>query len=426
MAPAEVRLGEVVEMSRKVAFKIEETVVLPMGFKAAGIAAGIKRSGGKDIALLFAEETATVAGVFTTNQVKAAPVRLDQERVKGGKARAIIINSGNANACTGAQGLRDAKSMAGTTADCLGIPEQEVLVCSTGAIGKPMPMKTVTAGIRTAVKALAPHGGNDAADAIMTTDTREKRATVRFLVDGLSVTLTGFAKGAGMIEPNMATMLGFFLTDARVPAAALRTALKEVTGNTFNRISVDGDMSTNDTALVLASGKAGNRPLRPGHKDWRVFVSAFQAVALDLARKIARDGEGSTKLITVRVKRARSAKEADAAARAVANSLLVKTCWHGDYPNWGRIMDALGYSPAKVDEARVDIWYDHLQAVKKGIAAGTSVQALSEVQKQEHFTITIDLHLGKGGAEVYTCDCSEEYVKINVDYIKMPDGREPT
>ncbi len=405
---------------------IEDAVVLPPGFTAAGVAAGIKRNGKLDMALVVSDRPAACAGVFTTNQVKAAPVRLDQEVVARRTARAIVVNSGNANACTGARGMRDARTMAAVTAKLLKIKPAGVLVCSTGAIGKPMPMNTITAGLRALPGALSAAGGNDAAAAIMTTDTRKKTATVRLVIDGKPVVLTAFAKGAGMIEPNMATMLGYFLTDAAVEPRALQHALKQAVDASFNRISVDGDMSTNDTCLLLANGAAGNRPLTPKHKDWGLFTAALRVVALDLAQRIARDGEGCTKLITVQVRGARSDADADAAARAVANSMLVKTCWHGDYPNWGRIMDAVGYSPATVDETKVDIFYDRLAAVRRGVATRTSIQALSQVQRQERFTLTIDLHLGKGAAVVYTCDCSEEYVKINVDYIKMPDGREPT
>jgi len=405
---------------------LQDDVVLPAGFTAAGIAAGLKRSGKLDMMLVVSDRPAACAGVFTTNQVKAAPVKLDQEVVKRKTARALIVNSGNANACTGAKGMTDARTMASLTAKLLKLKPADVLVCSTGAIGKPMPMNTVKAGIRNLAPILAADGGPFAAEAIMTTDTRKKTGTVRLVIDGKPVILTAFAKGAGMIEPNMATMLGFFFTDAAVEARALQHALKQATDASFNRISVDGDMSTNDTCLLLANGAAGNKALTPKHKDWPAFTAALHVLALDLAQRIARDGEGADKLITVTVKGARTDSEADAAARAVANSMLVKTCWHGDYPNWGRIMDALGYSPAKVDETRVDIFYDRLAAVRKGIATKTSVQSLSAVQKQERFTITIDLHLGKGEATVYTCDCSEEYVKINVDYIKMPDGREPT
>ena len=406
--------------------QLTETLELPAGFTAAGIAAGLKKSGKKDLALIVSDRPAAAAGCFTTNQVRSATVRLDAAKVKSGRGRAIVVNSGNANACTGAQGMKDAKHMVALAAQALGVPATQVYVASTGPIGVPMPMDLVEPGIRAAAGQLSAAGGPDAADAIMTTDTRPKRVTLRFPVDGKPVTLSAMAKGAGMIHPRMATMLSFVCTDAAVQPAALQRALSAAVGVTFNKISVDGDQSTNDTVLVLANGAAGNRLLKPGHRDWPAFTAALTTALRTLALKIARDGEGAKKLITVRVKGARSDAEADAAARAVANSLLVKTCWHGDYPNWGRIMDALGYSPAKVDQDKVDIFYDTLAAVRKGIATKTSVQALSKVQQQERFTITIDLHLGKGEATVYTCDCSEEYVKINVDYIKMPDGREPT
>lgn len=410
----------------KLNLELIDDVVLPQGFRGAGIAAGIKRSGKRDLMLVVSDRPCACAGVFTTNQVKAAPVKLDQAIVRRGRARAIIANSGNANACTGAQGLRDATAMASLTASLLGIPAGEVLVCSTGAIGKPLPMNTISAGIRSIVPCLSADGGRDAAEAIMTTDTRKKTATVRLVIDNKPVVLTAFAKGAGMIEPHMATMLGFFFTDAAVERRALQRALKSAVDKSFNRITVDGDMSTNDTCLLLANGAAGNRALSPNHRAWGAFVEALDAVSLNLAKRIARDGEGATKLITVRVEGARNDREADAAARAVANSLLVKTCWHGDYPNWGRIMDAIGYSAAKVNPSNVDIYYDDLAAVRRGVAAKTPLDALSRVQQQEEFTVTIRLHMGRGRAHVYTCDISEEYVGINVDYIKMPDGREPT
>lgn len=403
-----------------------ESVLLPSGYRAAAVAAGIKREG-LDLMVVVSDRPAACAGVFTTNQVKAAPVRWDQKVVRRGVARAVVVNSGNANACTGAQGAQDVKTTAEEAARLLGIDPEEVLVCSTGVIGKPLPMKKLVAGLDSLVPRLSAEGGEDAARAIMTTDTRRKTVTARFKVDGRPITLTAFAKGAGMIHPKMATMLGFFFTDAAVSVTALDRALRQSVERSFNRITVDGDMSTNDTCLILANGVAGNRPLGPRHHDWPRFSEALEQAALELAKKIARDGEGATKLITVRVEGARNAAEADAAARAVANSLLVKTCWHGDYPNWGRIMDALGYSSAKVVESKVDILYDDLPAVRGGMATDTPIEALSAVQRREFFTLTIRLGLGKGRAEVYTCDCSEEYVRINVDYVStMLSGRGPT
>jgi glutamate N-acetyltransferase/amino-acid N-acetyltransferase len=406
--------------------QLTEDIILPVGFTAAGLAAGLKKSGKKDLALIVSDRPAAAAGVFTTNQVRSATVRLDALRVKGGRGRAIVVNSGNANACTGPQGMKDARRMVALAAQALKVPASQVYVASTGPIGIPMPMDLVEPAIPRVAGLLSAAGGPDAADAIMTTDTRPKRCTARFQVEGKTVTLTAMAKGAGMIHPNMATMLCFVCTDAAVEPRALQRALKAAADLTFNCISVDGDQSTNDTLLVLANGAAGHRPLKPGHRDWKTFTASLTAVLRNLALKIARDGEGAKKLITVRVRNARTAKQADAAARAVANSLLVKTCWHGDYPNWGRIMDAVGYSPAHVVEEKVDIYYDDRIAVRRGRSAGTPVAELSAIQSQESFMVTLDLHVGKGAAEVYTCDCSEEYVRINVDYVRDMTGRAPT
>ena len=392
---------------------VRETIRLPQGFRAAGIAAGLKRSGRKDLALFVSDQPAAIAGVFTTNQVQSATVKLNRRRLAGGVGRAIVVNSGNANACNGPEGLRAADRMTALTAELLNLSKLQVFVCSTGRIGLPMPMDIVEPGIHQAVAALSPRGGRDAATAIMTTDTRIKHATVTLPVDGQTVTLTGCAKGSGMIEPKMATMLAFLMTDARVPRAALQACLAAATDDSFNRISVDGDRSTNDTVLMMANGAVGRTALQPGHPDWPAFEEAVRRLTLNLAIKMAQDGEGATKLVTVRVQGARSHAEADLAARAVANSLLVKTSWVGDYPNWGRIMDALGYSAAKVVEERVDIDYDHLPAARGGVRAGTSLARLKSIQRRKAFTLTINLSLGAGAAVVYTCDCTEEYVRIN-------------
>jgi glutamate N-acetyltransferase / amino-acid N-acetyltransferase len=400
--------------------------ILPAGFRSAGIAAGIKSSGRKDLALIVSDRPSVLAGLFTTNRVKAAPVLLDMERVAGGSARAIVANSGNANACTGLRGLRDAKRMASAAARVLGMNAGQVCICSTGPIGLPMPMDRIEAGIAAAAKALSPRGGPAAAEAIMTTDTASKTCSATLIVDGRPVRISGMAKGAGMIQPHMATMLCFLVTDAVVGRAALQRCLSDAAVASFNRITVDGDQSTNDTVLFLANGAAGHRPLRPGHKAWRAFSDAVHRVTLDLALRIARDGEGATKLVEVTVKGARNDREADAAARAVANSFLVKTCWHGDYPNWGRIMAAVGYSGARIVEDRITIWFDRLPVVRRGLSAGTPVSRLSAVQRKERFTVTIDLKTGRGRATVYTCDCSEEYVRINVDYVQRIAGRGPT
>lgn len=398
---------------KKLTFSAAAT--LPRGFQATGLAAGLKPNGAPDMALFYSEPPATLAGVFTTNQVKAATVRLDAERVaKVGVARGIVVNSGQANACTGKQGLRDARAMAAHAAKQFGVPANQFLVCSTGRIGVPLRMDIILPGIEKLAKAVSPQGGEQAARGILTTDTRPKRFTTTFTVNGQVCRLTGIAKGAGMIQPNMATMLAFLLTDARVERGALQQSLRAAVAQSFNRITVDGDQSTNDTALLLANGSAGHSLLKPGHPDWAAWVAALEGVTFRLAMEMVRDGEGAQKLVTVRVQGARSAADAEAAARSVANSLLVKTSWVGRYPNWGRIMDALGYSSAKVNENKVEIHYNHLLAVKNGLKAGASLERLAKIAGRKEFTITIDLHMGRQAATVYSCDCTEEYVRINM------------
>jgi glutamate N-acetyltransferase/amino-acid N-acetyltransferase len=386
---------------------------LPKGFRAVGVAAGIKKSGAKDMAMIVADIPAAVAGTFTTNQVKAAPVRLDMERLKGRLARAIVVNSGNANACNGPRGMRDAKRMGAVAASALGVPEDHVFVSSTGTIGLPMPMEVIEKGIGLLAAALSPDGGTDASDAIMTTDTRPKRWTVPLRLGGEDVIVTGMCKGAGMIEPNMATMLGYLLTDARVAPAALQKLLKAAVDDSFNRVTVDGDRSTNDTVLFLASGASGVR-LAPGRPGWGAFEAAVRETTLELAKMIARDGEGATRVVTIRVSGARSDRDADLAARSVANSFLVKTAWAGPNANWGRVMDALGYSDAKVVEEKVDIRFDELHAVVRGQPGPASREDLKAVIARPEFTVGIRLGLGRGTAVVYTCNCTEEYVRINM------------
>ncbi len=393
---------------------ISEEIVLPKGFKASGVAVGLKKGNKRDMALLASDVPAAMAGTFTTNQVKASTVKLCQKRLAGRTGRAVIINSGNANACNGPQGMLDAERMAELTASLIGADEKHVYVCSTGRIGVRLPMDIIEKGIPKAAGNLAKDGGFAAAEAIMTTDTKMKICTARITVDDKPVVLTAMCKGAGMIEPNMATMLAFILTDAAVDADALQSCLSEAVNRSFNRVTVDGDRSTNDTVLFFANGQAGNRPLKPTHSDWKVFCEAVNAITINLALKIVADGEGASKVVTVRVKGARTEADADIAARSVANSLLVKTSWVGEYPNWGRIMDALGYSDAKIDEEKVEIRYDDKLAAKNGVVAWSSVDDLKRVQRQKAFTIDIDLHLGKGEAVVYTCDCTEEYVRINM------------
>jgi len=401
-------------MRGKRTLKFTAAATLPAGFRAAGIVAGLKKSGRPDMAMFFSERPAAVAGTFTTNQVKAATVRLDAGRVASvGIARGIVVNSGQANACTGKNGLRDAQAMAAHAARQFGVPADHFLVCSTGRIGVPLRMDLILPGIEKLAQAVRPAGGESAARGIMTTDTRPKRFTTTFAVDGRTCRVTGIAKGAGMIQPCMATMLAFLLTDAKVARRAMQKALKAAVDKSFNRITVDADQSTNDTVLMLANGCAGNNALQPGHRDWPAFVAALEGVTFRLAMEMVRDGEGAQKMVAVRVQGARTPADAEAAARSVANSFLVKTSWVGTYPNWGRIMDALGYSPAQVDETKVEMRYGNLLAVKNGLKAGASIEQLSKVAARKEFAITIDLHLGRHAATVYSCDCTEEYVKIN-------------
>jgi glutamate N-acetyltransferase/amino-acid N-acetyltransferase len=396
---------------------IEGGITAPEGFKAAGIHAGIKAKR-PDMALIVPETPAAVAGTFTTNAVPAAPVRLCRARLAGKLARAVVINSGNANAWTGPAGMADAEKMASLTAAALDIDEKQVFVCSTGCIGVPLPMKAVEAGIPAAVRALSSDGGAFAAEAIMTTDTAPKQAAVECTVGGRVIRVGGMAKGAGMIEPHMATMLAFLTTDAAVDAGALQSALSTAVDRSFNRISVDGDQSTNDTVLILANGAAGNKLLREEDPDWPLFVTAVKKVAFNLAMQIVADGEGATRFVTVKVGTAASDTEAGLAARAIANSLLVKTSWYGGDPNWGRIVDALGYSGAEVQEERVEISYEDVCAVRGGVSCpDVSTEALAEVLARDRFRINIDLHIGAGECTLYTCDCSEEYVRINSAYM---------
>jgi glutamate N-acetyltransferase/amino-acid N-acetyltransferase len=392
-------------------------VTAPKGFRAAGVEAGIKYANRKDFALLVADAPAAAAAVFTTNRVAAAPVLLDRKHIRGGRAQAVAINSGCANACTGKTGMQNALAMARATADALGIDEKLVLVCSTGVIGANLPMDRIVAGAQLAARALKRHGGPDAARAIMTTDTVDKQAARKVKIDGRDVIIGGMCKGSGMIEPNMATMLGFLTTDAAVAPRALQTALRTVADATFNRVVVDGDRSTNDTLILLAGGAAGNRELSPAHPQWGDFCEALLAVATDLAKQMVLDGEGATKLVTVRVKGARSKHDAQLAARAIARSALVKTSWFGRDPNWGRVICAAGYSGAVVQDQRAQIWYGDVCAYDCGrVADAVTLRKLKAVMQGRAFDVTVDLHLGKGEDVIYTCDFSLDYVKINADY----------
>ena len=389
------------------------------GFRAAGVAAEVKYKGRNDVALIVADEPCAAAALFTTNKVAAAPVVYDRSVIKGGRIQAILANSGCANACTGEQGLADARLSALVTAGELGIDPHHVLVASTGVIGRRLPMDRLLAGMKLAKKALGrtvAHG-LDAEKAIMTTDTRPKQACATTTVGGKKVVVGGMSKGSGMIEPNMATMLGFVTTDAAVSPRMLKRALQLAVGKSFNRLVVDGDESTNDSVFLLASGKAGNREIDKPGKDFDAFLEALESVCVSLARQMATDGEGATKFVTVTVKGAKTERDAERAARAVAKSPLAKTSWFGKDPNWGRVLAAVGYSGAEVSDMQAEVFYDRAWAFRRGqIADEAQLARLAKVMEKDEFTVTVDLHLGKYESSIYTCDFSLDYVHINADY----------
>lgn len=389
-------------------------VTAPRGYLAAGVHCGIKQRK-PDLALLVSESLATVAGVFTTNRIKAPPVRWCQEVVRRGVARAVVVNSGNANACTGDRGWRDAREMAECTAQALGIPAEQVLVASTGVIGVPLPMEALRRGIPLAARSLS-RSGDQAAEAILTTDAFPKTSAAVTTVGGVQVTVGGMAKGAGMIHPRLATTLCFLTTDAAVPAPVLQRALERAVSESFNRITVDGDTSTNDTVLVLANGQAQAPPVEGG-EDLDRFTEALTAVAQDLARMVVRDGEGAQRLVEVVVEGARDQADAERAAFAVATSLLVKTMLHGGEPNWGRVVAAVGYSGAEVDERRVAVWFGDVQVVHGGVGVAGVFDQAAQALRQPEVLLRVDLGLGPGRARVWTCDLGEEYVRINGSYI---------
>jgi glutamate N-acetyltransferase / amino-acid N-acetyltransferase len=387
------------------------------GILAGAVAAGIKPSGKKDLALIHSPTPARVAAVFTSNQVKGAPVVVSAEHARSGVAQAILASSGCANVCTGDQGLRDAREMTKTVADLLRISAQHVLIASTGVIGVPLPMDRIRAALPRLVKALSPQGGRAAAEAIMTTDSRPKDAALRVEVNGRPVTLGGMAKGVGMIEPHLATMFCFVTSDAVIARDALAGITHRAVDRSFNRITIDGDQSTSDTVAVLANGLAENVTLERGSGGLRQFARGLEALMERLARMLVADGEGATKLVTVTVRGAASRRDALTAARSVANSPLVKTAINGQDPNWGRIMMALGKSAARVDQSRVSIAFGDETIVERGIRReGTRLEKIREIMSGPEYGITIDLGLGAGEDRVLTSDLSEEYVRINAKY----------
>jgi glutamate N-acetyltransferase/amino-acid N-acetyltransferase len=437
-------------MAKENGFKvIAGSVTAPQGFKAGAVFCDIKRLGtgkgsnkGKkrDLAIILSEAPATVAGMFTTSQVCAAPVKVSVKRTKRATARAVVVNSGNANACTGQQGLADAEAMTKLTAAELGLSANDVLVASTGRIGVLMPMENVAKGITAAAKILeaSTEAAATVAEAIMTSDTRPKQIAIELKLDGKTVRIGGVCKGAGMIQPGMsrtgarpaaglhATMLSFITTDAAVEQATLKNALETAVAHSFNRISIDGDMSTNDTVIVLANGLAQNAPITARSKDFAAFQSALNFITLELAKMIVRDGEGVTRFVTVRVNGADSVKDADAAARAVGNSELVKTSWFGGDPNWGRILGALGYSPAKVVEAKIDVAYSApgsaklTYALKRGAPTDVTFATLCKIVAEKEFDLHIFLNVGKHNAVLYSSDLTEEYVEFNKGDVTDP------
>jgi glutamate N-acetyltransferase/amino-acid N-acetyltransferase len=388
-------------------------VTSAQGFQAAGVACGIKPRGQKDLALVVSDVPAEAAATFTTNLVKAAPVKVSMRHVRHGKIRGVVINSGCANACTGVGGIADAKKMVEQVARETKTQAREWLVCSTGRIGNRLPMIRIQKGIAKSVAKLDHENGLEAAKAIMTTDTRRKEFGLRLRVDGRKVTIGGMAKGAGMIHPNMATMLCLITTDACIDKPTLRACVEEAVEHSFNRISIDGDTSTNDTVIVLANGLSGTNLLKSYHPKFPLFKKTLTHVMRKLARMIVEDGEGITRVVDVVVKGAASAQDAKLAALAVAKSELIKTSWTGGDPNWGRIMAALGYSGARVREEMVEIFYDGLIAVANGQPSKTPLAKLRKLVRRPKFTITIHLHAGTGEYSILTTDLTEEYVRIN-------------
>jgi glutamate N-acetyltransferase/amino-acid N-acetyltransferase len=394
---------------------MQESEYRVQGFKASAVKAGLKKDEAPDLALIISEKETAVAGVFTTNKVVAAPVIVSREHVKSGRARVIIANAGNANACTGKSGLNNARRTAQLVADKLGIGADEVLTASTGVIGQPLNVDRIAEALPTLIKGLSPDGIPDAACAIMTTDSFAKISCFEGSAGGRPYRLLGIAKGAGMIMPNMATMLCFMVSDIRIDPHDLKAILSSSVETTFNRISVDGDTSTNDTVLVMANGLAGNRVLTEA--DLNEFSKGLKSVMGDLAQMIVRDGEGATKVIHMEIKGAHSASDALKAVRTVGNSSLVKTACYGQDPNWGRIMAALGRAEIVMEEERVDIWVDDILIVSAGLGKGEAAEKkAAEIMLKKEYTLTIDLHQGDFEDRLITCDLTHEYVSINANY----------
>ena len=397
---------------------IDGGITAPQGFLAAGVACGLKKNGQPDLALVASDRPAAVAGVFTRNVVKGHSLQLSREYIRSGLARAVVINSGNANACVGEPGMDDARAMAAAVAGRIGCPVEQVLTGSTGVIGKRLDMNAVINGIDAAYTSLAEtdEAGHLAERAIMTTDLIPKECVVRFQLDGRDITVAGMAKGSGMIHPNMATMIGVITTDCAAGVDVLQAALTQAVNKTFNRVSVDGDTSVCDMVIVLANGSAGNADVLPGSDGARLLGQAIETVSTELSRLIARDGEGATKLVEVRATGVRSSEDAYKIVLAVAKSPLVKTAVFGEDANWGRILTAAGYSGAEFDPANCDIYLGDLKVCEKGCALPFDETLAKQILQQKELLIRIELSEGTAGDRMWTCDFSYDYVKINGSY----------
>ena len=387
------------------------------GFLFSGISAGIKKDGKRDLGLIYSEVPAQVAGVFTTNAVKAAPVLLGMERMKRGLCQALVVNSGNANACTGDKGVRDARRVSLLAAKRLGIGEQLVFLSSTGVIGVPLPMNKIEVGIPKLIEDLSSDGWMRTVEAIMTTDTFPKVEVATCRIKGRSVKICGMVKGAGMIRPNMATLLSFLVTDANIKTSLLQQMLQRASEDSYNRITVDGETSTNDTVLLLANGKSAHPPLNRMDREGEIFQSMLSAVCRKLAMSVVRDGEGATKFIEILIRGGQSKEDTKLAAYAIAHSPLVKTAFFGMDANWGRILCALGHSGIQMNPNRIDVLFDKIPIVKNGMGVGRRMEEkASQVLRKKSFKVIVDLHQGKAEFSVFTTDLSIDYVKINASY----------
>ncbi|MCL4485232.1 MAG: bifunctional glutamate N-acetyltransferase/amino-acid acetyltransferase ArgJ [Nitrospirae bacterium] len=401
-------------MSRK---KMEGGITFPKGFSAGGLYSGVKKNGKPDLALILCETECLAAGIFTTNQIKAPAVRISQRRVRGAGVRAVVVNSGNANACNGEQGERDALLISEKLSSHLGCDPRKILMASTGVIGRPLNMEAILGALPELVRESGPFGHEACAQAIMTTDTRSKSAQIEGSVGGRSVRVGGIAKGVGMIHPQMATLLVFLTTDACVERDALKNALVQASEKTFNALTVDGDTSTNDTALMLASGLAGNEKVSRNSPEYQEFCALVLSVCESLRDQLVRDGEGVTKIIRIQVSGARSRGEAKKVAQSISRSLLVKTAFFGEDVNWGRIMVAIGNSGVRVFEERIDIFMGPVALVHRGVGLGPLQEEKAlEVMKGKEITLRIMLGLGSMEAEYWTTDLSLDYVRINAGY----------